>query len=297
MQQQFTHTLLALVHSHPIRMPQLQKILQICPTLEQFPQIPLEQLSEIFRLPPERINLIKKTFIHHLNTSLIQMYKEQNIHIIPYISNDYPMKLLDLFDPPVIIFAKGNIKLLKQHLCIACIGSRQATAYSVEALKLLLPPLLSEKITIVSGLARGADTFAHKLTVHYGGSTIAVLGHGLHMIYPKENESLARVLEQEHLLISEYPLNVGPQKYHFPMRNRIISGLSEALIVTEANIRSGTMITTEHALETGKDVFVVPGPITSPLSNGTNKLIREGAIPVWNGYQIIEELQRLSINN
>ena len=182
MQQQFTHTLLALIHSHPVRMLQLQKIMQICPTLEQFPQIPLEQLSTIFRLPPERINLIKKTFIHYLNEPLFQMYNEQNIHIIPYISGDYPTKLFELYDPPVILFAKGNITLLKQRPCIACIGSREATAYSVEALKLLLPPLLSEKITIVSGLAKGADTFAHKITVHYGGSTIAVLGHGLHMI-------------------------------------------------------------------------------------------------------------------
>ena len=297
MQQHFKQSLLALVHSHPVRMSQLQKILQLSPSLEHFPTISLEQLSSIFRLPPERINVLKKTFNHYLKTPLLSIYEQQEIHVVPYNSDHYPKQLFQLYDPPVMLFAKGNINLLTARPCIACIGSRNATTYSVDALKLLLPPLISQRITIVSGLARGADTVAHKLTLQYGGSTIAVLGHGLHMVYPKENESLAQVLGQEHLLISEYPLHVGPQKYHFPMRNRIISGLSEALIVTEANIRSGTMITTEQALETGKDVFVVPGPITSPLSNGTNKLIKEGAIPVWNGYQILEELQRLSINN
>ena len=297
MKTNFTHALLALVHSHPIRMPQLQKILQLCDTLESFPQLSINQLSNVFRLPPERINVIKKSFIQHLNSPLLDIYAQHNIQVIAFTNSDYPPKLLELYDPPVILFAKGNSALLKKRPCVACIGSRRATTYSMEALKLLLPPLISKEITIVSGLAKGADTLAHKMTLQYGGSTIAVLGHGLHMIYPKENESLARILEQEHLLISEYPLFVGPQKYHFPMRNRIISGLSEALIVTEANLRSGTMITTEQALETGKDVFVVPGPITSPLSNGTNKLIKDGAIPVWNGYQIVEELQRLSINN
>lgn len=293
----FSHYLLALVHSHPIRMPQLQKILQITPTLEHFPQIPLQQLSNIFRLPPERINVIKKAFIYYLNTPIYERYEQRNIHVLSYVHPKYPSKLLQLYDPPIILFAKGNVDLLHQNVLIACIGSRQATSYSIEALKLILPPLVTKNIPIVSGLAKGADTFAHKMTIHYGGTTIAVLGHGLHMTYPKENESLARVLEQEHLLISEYPLNVGPQKYHFPMRNRIISGLSDALIVTEANVRSGTMITTEQALDAGKDVFVVPGPITSPLSNGTNKLIKDGGIPVWNGYQIIEELQTVSINN
>ena len=292
-----TDALLALVHSYPIKMHHLQKILMQCESLYEFPSVSTEILSAAFRQSPDIINIIKKSFIQHLNSPQFERYEQQHIHIIPFTDNNYPKRLLQLYDPPVILFAKGQKQLLNETTCIASIGSRQASKYSLDALKLLLPPLIEQNVTIVSGLAKGADTFSHKLTMHYGGKTIAVVGHGLHMIYPKENEPLARVLEQEHLLISEYPLGTSPKKHHFPMRNRIISGISKALIVTEAKLRSGTMITTEQALETGRDVFVVPGPITSPLSQGTNKLIKEGAIPVVNGYQILEELQLLGMNN
>ena len=288
-----TSALLALVQSYPIRMQHLKKIAMLCSDLRDFPNVPTEQLCKVLRLSPERINIIKKSFIQHMTSALLESYRHQKIHVIPFTSPHYPQKLLQLYDPPIILFAKGNIKLLTRKYYIASIGSRQATSYSMDALKLILPPLIEQKIVIVSGLAKGADTISHKLAIQLGGETIAVLGHGLQMIYPKENESIARILMQEHLLITEYPLGVGPQKYHFPMRNRIISGMSDALIVTEANVRSGTMITTEQALEAGKDVFAVPGPITSTLSYGTNKLIKEGAIPVMNGYQILEELQIL----
>lgn len=228
------------------------------------------------------------------NTSMEAYYEHHQIHAIPYDSEWYPNSLKTLYDPPTVLYVKGDKELLKSPKKIAVIGSRAATNYSEEVLKLLLPPLINEKFVIVSGLAKGADRFAHEATIRYGGKTIAVLGHGLFHLYPKENRQIGEQIAQQHLLVTEYPPYVGVQKWHFPARNRIISGLSQALIVTEAALKSGTLITTELALEQGKDVFSVPGNVFSIQSKGTNKLIKEGAIPVWNGHQILEEFQMFS---
>ena len=227
----------------------------------------------------------------------MEQYEAAGIEVIMYTSDLYPKKLLQLFNPPSVLYIKGDSQLLTAPQKIACIGSREATSYSVEAFKQIIPPLVENQCVIVSGLAKGADTLAHRAAIHYGGKTIAVLGHGFQTIYPKSNEILAQHLAQYHLLLSEYPPHIGPKKHHFPMRNRIISGLSDALVVTEAALRSGTLITTELALEQGKDVFAVPGPITSIQSAGTNNLIKEGAIPIWNGYQIVQELQMFQMKN
>ena len=147
---------------------------------------------------------------------------------------------------------------------------------------------------IVSGLAKGADTMAHEAAIAYGGKTIAVLGHGFFHLYPKENERLAEDIGKINLLITEYPPYVKPARWTFPMRNRIISGLSDAVVVTEAADKSGTMSTIEHALDHGKDIYAVPGSVTSRLSTGPNKLIDEGAQPLWNGYQIVGSILKLA---
>ena len=129
---------------------------------------------------------------------------------------------------------------------------------------------------------------AHEAAIDYGGKTIAVLGHGFFHLVSKRKSSLAEEIAKNHLLLTEYPPYVKPERWTFPMRNRIISGLSNAVVVTEAADKSGTMSTVEHALDHGKDIFAVPGPITSILSAGPNKLLDEGAKPVWNGFQIVE---------
>ncbi len=129
---------------------------------------------------------------------------------------------------------------------------------------------------------------AHESAIRYGGKTIAVLGHGLFHLYPYENRSLAEELAENHLLLTEYPPYMKPAKWTFPMRNRIISGLSESIIITESEEKSGTMSTVDHALEHGKAIYAVPGPITSSLSLGPNKLIEQGAKPIWNGFQALE---------
>lgn len=281
---------LALRHAYPISYRQLLWLYKHVEQLDELSTMPHQLLMKVFKIDSQRIAKMIEDFQRFNTPNILEFYFEKQIHLIPFWSDNYPNILLQLIDPPIVLFAKGDVALLKVPHKMACIGSRNATNYSVYALRYLLPPIIQKGAVIVSGLAKGADVMAHSITMQYGGKTIAVLGHGLHMIYPKENEKVAKMMCEEHLLLSEYTFFEGPKKYTFPMRNRIISGLSDGLLVTEAGVKSGTLITTEHALEHGKDVFVVPGPITSKQSEGTNKLIREGAIPVWNGYQIVEEL-------
>uniref|UniRef100_UPI0026BEB530 DNA-processing protein DprA n=1 Tax=Ureibacillus sinduriensis TaxID=561440 RepID=UPI0026BEB530 len=249
------------------------------------------KLAKILSISTKNADSILLKYQKVLDIDLVDVYHSNSIRAIPYNSEFYPESLLDLIDPPTFLYAKGNISLLKQPRKIAIIGSRKATKYSGLALEYIVPPLVEQNIVIVSGLAKGADSLAHRSTIQHGGKTIAVLGHGFNHLYPQENKELANEIGQGHLLLTEYPPYFGVQKWQFPMRNRIISGISNAIVVTEASLKSGTLITTEHALEHGKDIFVVPGPIQKEQSKGTNSLLREGAIPIWNGYQIIEELK------
>ena len=289
--------LLALHHTYPLTLNKLNVLLQKARSIDELKWLSASELAHILNIEVTLALALKRTYSSLLEKDLLEYYASLDIEPIPYTDTDYPKGLLQLTNAPVVLYTKGKRELLSLEKKIACIGSRQATQYSVEAFKQLMPPLIEAGYVIVSGLAKGADTLAHRSAIHYGGHTIAVLGHGLQMVYPKSNEQLAGYMGQHQLLLTEYPPHITPRKHHFPMRNRIISGLSDALVVTEAAMRSGTIITTELALEQGKDVFAVPGPITSHQSSGTNNLIKEGAIPVWNGYQILEELQMFQIKN
>lgn len=286
--------LLTLHYVYPLPLNKFQRLMAYIETLDRLAECSASKLATVLNLTESKATVLKANYLRMLTVPLLEQYQQHGITPIPFTSEYYPQKLLQIYDPPTILYGKGDVSLLKNPKKIAVIGSRKATHYSVQALELILPPLIEKDYVIVSGLAKGADSLAHKATLHYGGKTIAVLGHGLFHLYPKENEQLAQQIAQHHLLLTEYPPYVGVQKWHFPMRNRIISGISDALVVTEAALRSGTLITTEHALDHGKDVFVVPGPITSEQSQGTNKILKDGAIPVWNGYQIIDELQMFS---
>jgi len=232
-----------------------------------------------------------------MTTPLEEAYARANIFPIPFYHPYFPAQLFEISSPPTVLYVKGQYSLLTNKKQIAIIGSRKATAYSKRAIDLIVPPLIQREYTVVSGLARGADTMAHRATIDMGGHTIAVLGHGFNYLYPSENRILATQMAEHQLLMTEYPPYMKPEKWHFPMRNRIISGLSQALVVTEAALKSGTLITTELALEQGKDVFVVPGPIDATQSKGTNQLLFEGAIPIVNGHQIIETLDLFSNKN
>ena len=175
---------------------------------------------------------------------------------------------------------------------MAVIGSRNYSEYGKQVTFDFAYSLAQEGICIVSGLAKGIDGFAHSACLKAKGKTIAVLGSGLDVIYPKENEKLYYdILNNGGLIISEYPLGSKPEKWHFPARNRIISGLSDGILVIEARKNSGTNITVDFALDQGKDVFVVPGNIYSKTSDGTNFLMKEGAIPVTSAQDILDYLK------
>lgn len=290
----YIHELLALHYVYPLTVHKLQKLLSPINLLPQLETIPTHDLAVALNMTMDKAATIQRSFRTVVQHRLQDAYDADNIHALPYTHMYYPQSLFELIDPPAVLYVKGNLQLLTNTKKVAVIGARNATNYSAVAMDYILPPLIEQQYVIVSGLAKGADTLAHEKTIQYGGHTIAVLGHGFYHMYPKENHYLAEKIATDHVLLTEYPPYVKPEKWHFPMRNRIISGLSRALVVTEAALRSGTLITTEHALEHGKDVFVVPGPITSKLSVGTNKLLQEGAMPVWNGTQIIEELQLFS---
>ena len=207
-------------------------------------------------------------------------------------SNEYPQQLKNIYDPPLKLYALGNVHILKQ-LSIAIVGSRRATEYGRKIAFQFANDLTKKGINIISGLAIGIDTYAHLGTLYPKaiGKTIAVLGSGLNEIYPKSNIELAKkILESGGCIVTEYPLGIKPQKTHFPQRNRIISGLSKGVLVVEAGEKSGALITADFALEQGKEVFAVPGNILNYTSIGTNNLIKQGAKLVTTYEEILSEI-------
>ena len=197
---------------------------------------------------------------------------------INYLDDEYPDLLRTIYNPPALLFFSGKIALLKND-CIAIVGARQATDYSFRCISGLVPRLVN-RYTIVSGLARGVDACAHKVTLKNHGQTIAVVGSSLDVAYPSENEALQRRVCEEGLVISEYPQGSTIEPWHFPQRNRIIAGLSQKVIITEAKKRSGSLITANLAVENGREVYAIPGQIDAPYSRGCNRLIEEGATPL-----------------
>ena len=213
--------------------------------------------------------------------------QENHIKFISIEDDEYPQKLKEIYDYPIGIYIKGNEKILKNH-SIAIIGCRDYSEYGKKCEEYFSYNLAREGKIIISGLAKGIDSFAHWGAVKAKEKTIAVVGNGLDTVYPKENQKLIEeILKNDGAIISEYPVGVKPEKNNFPARNRIISGISEGVLVIEAKKKSGTLITVDFALEQGRDVYVVPGNINSINSTGTNDLIKQGATLVSN-YKEIE---------
>ena len=221
--------------------------------------------------------------------SLELQYRKEAIHFLMYEDALYPKRLKEIYLPPVVLFYKGRLELFNR-LSIGIVGARNHTPYSKEALEFLLPDILERKVSIISGLARGVDSLAHQLTLDLKGETIAVIGNGINICYPKENQSLYDAIGKKGLILSEYPLDSPPLKFHFPYRNRIIAGLSHGLCVIEAKMHSGSLITANVALSENRQVFALPGNITSEYSKGTNELITAGAFPIRNANDILNSL-------
>ncbi len=219
----------------------------------------------------------------------LKKIKDHNIRILTYADREYPENLRHIDDSPIILYIKGSF-IKDDRYAIAIVGSRLMTEYGRSMANKIASELSSLGITIVSGMARGIDTVAHKGALKAGERSIAVLGCGLDRPYPDENMELFEALSNSGAVISEFPLGTPPNKENFPKRNRLISGLSLGVIVVEAAINSGSLITASFALEQGKDVFAIPGNITSRQSEGTNFLIKKGAKLVQKVDDILEEI-------
>ena len=209
--------------------------------------------------------------------------------IVTLADADYPQALLNIPDPPPLLYAKGNRALLNR-ASLAIVGSRNATAQGVNHAEAFAQTLSSAGLCIISGMAHGIDSAAHRGGLRETGSSIAVVGTGLDRIYPAANRELAHALANEGLLLSEFALGTPPLAANFPRRNRIISGLSLGCLVVEASLQSGSLITARMALEQGRDVFAIPGSIHSPQSKGCHHLIKQGAKLVESAQDVLDEL-------
>lgn len=199
----------------------------------------------------------------------------------------YPWDLSEIYNPPALFFYQGNIDLLELPK-VAVVGSRDSSKLGNQSVQKIIKELNNELI-IVSGLARGIDTAAHMAALQNGGRTIAVIGTGLDVFYPKANKKLQAYIGKNHLVLSEYGPGEQPLKFHFPERNRIIAGLCRGVIVAEAKMRSGSLITCERAMEEGRDVFAIPGSILDGKSDGCHHLIQEGAKCIMSGSDVLSE--------
>ncbi|MBI4187774.1 MAG: DNA-protecting protein DprA [Chloroflexi bacterium] len=216
------------------------------------------------------------------------------VTVLTWHDPDYPSRLKEIYDYPPLLYIRGSL-LPEDEWSLAVVGTRRATVYGRQVTEELVTDLARNKITIASGLAKGIDSVAHHSALEAGGRTIAVFACGLDSVYPPENAELARRIMQQGALISEYPLGTRPRAENFPRRNRILSGLSLGVLVTEAGETSGAMITARMALEQNREVFAIPGSILSPASNGTNHLIQDGAKLVRDYTDILEELNLTAV--
>jgi len=233
-------------------------------------------------------NLIKFRNAHDID-QLYESILQKDIQVLIKEEETYPMRLLQIAAPPPVLYVRGNLEERDQQ-AIAVVGTRKVTSYGKNVVRDLASVLAANQVTIVSGLARGVDSEAHRAILKAGGRTIAVLGSGLDVIYPPENAQLAQEISENGAIVSDYAPGTQPEGVNFPPRNRIIAGLSMATVVIEAGERSGALITASFTADQGKDVFAVPGSIFAPQSKGTNKLIFDGAYPLIQYDSIFEIL-------
>lgn len=220
----------------------------------------------------------------------LERARHQGIKILIQADEDYPENLKEIFDPPQVLYVKGCLDRADKN-AVAIVGSRGASYYGLTCAGKFSERLSSWGLTVVSGMARGIDTAAHRACLGAGGRTIAVLGSGLDVVYPPENEALFAEIGEKGAVMSEFPLGTQPFAQNFPRRNRIVSGLSRGVLVVEATQMSGALITARLAAEQGRDVFAIPGKVSSATSSGTNDLIKDGGRMVTEPEEILNELK------
>ncbi len=215
--------------------------------------------------------------------------KSLGVQVLTWEDEGYPHHLKEIDQPPPVLYVRGALES-EDDWAVAMVGTRKVTAYGRQVTEEVATALAHNGVTIVSGLARGVDSIAHQAALNAGGRTLAVLGNGVDLVYPPENRKLAAQIVEHGALVSDYALGTQPDGQNFPPRNRIISGLSLAVIIVEAGLSSGALITAAFAAEQGRDVFAVPGNINAPQSQGCNRLIRDGAQPLLNPQDVLEAL-------
>lgn len=220
----------------------------------------------------------------------VEWSEQAGNHVLTLADSDYPQKLLDIADPPLLLYAKGNLALLQAD-AVAVVGSRNATTQGMLNAEQFSQSLSGAGLTVVSGLALGIDTAAHRGGLRGVGSTVAVIGTGADIVYPARNRSLAHEIAEAGCIVSEYALGTPAIASNFPRRNRIISGLARGVLVVEAAAQSGSLITARIAAEQGRDVFAIPGSIHSPLAKGCHLLIKQGAKLVETASDVLDELR------
>jgi DNA processing protein len=266
-----------------------RKLLSICGDPASVFDLPLKELSVI-----EGVGERKAKHIRHFSgwkdvEEQVKQIDRCNAKVLTFLSPEYPAMLRQIEDAPVLLYVKGTIQD-EDRFAIALVGSRKSTPYGRLVAEKLSSELSASGFTVVSGMARGIDTMAHTGALASGGRTIAVLGSGIDKAYPPENRGLMERIAESGYAVSEFPWGTEPNRENFPRRNRLISGLSMGVVVVEAAAGSGALITADAALEQNREVFAVPGNITSPNSAGTNDLIKKGAKLIQKSDDIIEDL-------
>ncbi|MEH7502345.1 DNA-processing protein DprA [Neobacillus drentensis] len=293
---EFKEKLISLLHYPNISWNTVLQMLKKDPTLQNLYQLQKQYTKQTCLFPTSTSNNPSENSssipLHpDIIRDQIRQYKTNEITVITILDKEYPPLLKEIYQPPWALFTKGDLSLLETVPKLAVVGSRQATQYGKNAIRLIFPGLIEKGVLIVSGLARGIDALAHEYAIKNGGKTIAVIAGGIYHIYPKENMNLALEMMKNQLVLSEYPPDTKPLRWHFPSRNRIISGLSKGTFIIEAKRKSGSLITANFAVNEGRDVFSLPGSIFNPYSIGANELIQQGAKLVTGAEDILEEIR------
>lgn len=288
----------SLIHLNMIQgvgLKTVQVLRDVFGSAERALQATSEELSKIERLSPTMRDLLSRKPIQYPIERELELIHEYGCQIVTLYDDAYPSRLKEIDTPPLVLYIRGALTS-EDTLSISLVGSRDAKDYGRKVGYRLSFQLAQRGLTIVSGLARGIDTSAHRGALEAGGRTIAVMGSGLSFIYPATNSDLAEKITASGALISEFPMGVKPKPRNFPRRNRIISGLTLGTVVVEASNRSGALITARLAGEQGREVFAVPGEIFSELSTGTHKLINNGAKLINTVDDLLNELPPYVLN-
>ena len=267
----------------------IKRLLDRFGTPEAVFQAPLDELLQIEGLGEKVAREIQKGPAEKKVEKELSLLEEVGGKVMTMKDASYPKRLKEIYDPPPVLYVRGELRE-EDELAVAIVGSRKTTPYGKWMTEKMGQELARHGITIVSGMARGIDSHAHWGALSGGGRTIAVLGSGVDVVYPPENRNLYKRIIDQGAVLSEFPMGSPPEGGHFPKRNRIISGLSIGVVVVQAGMESGSLITANYALEQGREVFAVPGNVGSDSSRGTHHLIKDGAKLVESSEDILEEV-------